>query len=141
MKRAAIVAAIGVLVIGTAIVAYYGFGSVVEALGQAGWGGFLAIVAYHLVLTAGLGLACWAIVPAPRGPVGAYLVGRVVRDAGGEILPLSALGGFIIGILENVLGAYVIGTQLKFSVALIVIVVVLLLRPSGLFGRTVVTRV
>jgi branched-chain amino acid transport system permease protein len=53
----------------------------------------------------------------------------------------AALGGFIIGILENVLGAYVIGTQLKFSVALIVIVVVLLARPSGLFGRTVVTRV
>ena len=53
----------------------------------------------------------------------------------------AALGGFIIGILENVLGAYVIGTQLKFSVALIVIVVVLLLKPSGLFGRTVVTRV
>ncbi len=53
----------------------------------------------------------------------------------------AALGGFIIGILENVLGAYVIGTQLKFSVALIVIVGVLLARPSGLFGRTVVTRV
>ncbi len=53
----------------------------------------------------------------------------------------AALGGFIIGILENVLGAYVIGTQLKFSVALIVIVVVLLAKPSGLFGRTVVTRV
>jgi branched-chain amino acid transport system permease protein len=53
----------------------------------------------------------------------------------------AALGGFIIGILENVLGAYVIGTQLKFSVALIVIVAVLLARPSGLFGRTVVTRV
>ena len=53
----------------------------------------------------------------------------------------AALGGFIIGILENVLGAYVIGTELKFSVALIVIVVVLLVRPSGLFGRTVVTRV
>jgi branched-chain amino acid transport system permease protein len=53
----------------------------------------------------------------------------------------AALGGFIIGILENVLGAYVIGTQLKFSVALIVIVIVLLVRPSGLFGRTVVTRV
>ncbi|MGH6989786.1 MAG: branched-chain amino acid ABC transporter permease, partial [Stellaceae bacterium] len=53
----------------------------------------------------------------------------------------AALGGFIIGVLENVLGAYVVGTQLKLSVALIVIVGVLLVRPSGLFGRTVVTRV
>jgi branched-chain amino acid transport system permease protein len=53
----------------------------------------------------------------------------------------AAVGGFIIGVMENVLGAYVIGTQLKLSVALIVIVGVLLVRPSGLFGRTVVTRV
>jgi branched-chain amino acid transport system permease protein len=53
----------------------------------------------------------------------------------------AALGGFIVGVMENVLGAYVIGTQLKLSVALIVIVAVLLVRPSGLFGRTVVTRV
>jgi len=53
----------------------------------------------------------------------------------------AALGGFIIGIMENVLGAYVIGTQLKLSVALIVIVSVLLVRPSGLLGRTIVTRV
>ncbi len=44
----------------------------------------------------------------------------------------AALGGFIIGVLENVLGAYVIGTQLKFSVALIVIVIVLLVRPQRL---------
>jgi branched-chain amino acid transport system permease protein len=53
----------------------------------------------------------------------------------------AAAGGFIIGVLENVLGAYVVGTQLKLSVALIVIVGVLLVKPSGLFGRTVVTRV
>ena len=53
----------------------------------------------------------------------------------------AALGGFIVGVMENVLGAYVIGTQLKLSVALIVIVGVLLVRPSGMFGRTIVTRV
>ena len=53
----------------------------------------------------------------------------------------AALGGLLIGVMENVLSAYVIGTQLKLSVVLIVIVVVLLVRPAGLFGRTVVTRV
>ena len=34
-----------------------------------------------------------------------------------------------------------IGTELKLTVALAMIIVVLLVRPSGLFGRTVVRRV
>jgi branched-chain amino acid transport system permease protein len=53
----------------------------------------------------------------------------------------AALGGFIVGVLENVAGAYVVGTELKLTVALVIIVGVLVVRPSGLFGRTIVTRV
>jgi branched-chain amino acid transport system permease protein len=52
----------------------------------------------------------------------------------------AVLGGFIVGVLENVVGAYV-GTELKLTVALIVIVGVLVVRPSGLFGKVQVTRV
>jgi len=52
----------------------------------------------------------------------------------------AVLGGFIVGVLENVVGAYV-GTELKLTVALIVIVGVLVVRPSGLFGKVHVTRV
>jgi branched-chain amino acid transport system permease protein len=51
------------------------------------------------------------------------------------------IGGFIVGVAENVLGAYVIGTDLKLSVALVLIVGVLTVKPSGLFGKTIVTRV
>jgi branched-chain amino acid transport system permease protein len=51
------------------------------------------------------------------------------------------IGGFIVGVLENILGAYVIGTELKLSVALVLIVVTLTLKPNGLFGKAVVTRV
>jgi len=50
-------------------------------------------------------------------------------------------GGFIVGVVENVMGAFVIGTELKLTVALLVIIVVLLVRPSGLFGKVFVTRV
>jgi branched-chain amino acid transport system permease protein len=50
------------------------------------------------------------------------------------------LGGFIVGVLENVVGAYV-GTELKLTVALIIIVGVLVVRPSGLFGKVHVVRV
>ncbi|MEO7338695.1 MAG: branched-chain amino acid ABC transporter permease [Caldimonas sp.] len=52
----------------------------------------------------------------------------------------AVLGGFIVGVLENVVGAY-IGTELKLTVALVVIIGVLVVRPSGLFGKVHVTRV
>jgi branched-chain amino acid transport system permease protein len=52
----------------------------------------------------------------------------------------AVLGGFIVGVLENVVGAY-IGTELKLTVALVVIVGVLVVRPSGMFGKVNVVRV
>ncbi|WP_372658592.1 branched-chain amino acid ABC transporter permease [Hydrogenophaga sp.] len=61
---------------------------------------------------------------------------------GGIDNPLGAvLGGFIVGVLENLLGTYVVGTELKLSVALVLIVGVLIVKPSGLLGKTIVTRV
>lgn len=61
---------------------------------------------------------------------------------GGIDSPLGAvLGGFLLGVLENLLGAYVIGTELKLTVALAIIVTVLVVRPSGLLGKVMVTRV
>jgi len=53
----------------------------------------------------------------------------------------AVLGGFIVGVLENLLGAFVIGNELKLVVALVLIVAVLLFKPSGFFGRVQVTRV
>ena len=53
----------------------------------------------------------------------------------------AVLGGFIVGVLENVVGAYLIGTELKLSLALLLIVSVLIVKPSGLFGKLLVTRV
>ena len=53
----------------------------------------------------------------------------------------AASGGFMVGVLENLAGAYLVGPELKLSVALVIIVGVLVARPSGLFGRMIVTRV
>jgi branched-chain amino acid transport system permease protein len=53
----------------------------------------------------------------------------------------AVLGGFIVGVLENVAGAYLVGTELKLTVALVIIVGVLVVKPSGLFGRILATRV
>ena len=46
-----------------------------------------------------------------------------------------------MGIMENLAGEYLIGSELKLTFALVVIVAVLLFRPAGLFGRIVVQRV
>jgi branched-chain amino acid transport system permease protein len=64
----------------------------------------------------------------------AALVGGIDSPGG------AVLGGFIVGVLENVVGA-VLGTELKLTVALVLIVGVLVVRPSGLFGKVHVTRV
>ncbi|HTS94785.1 MAG TPA: branched-chain amino acid ABC transporter permease [Stellaceae bacterium] len=53
----------------------------------------------------------------------------------------AVIGGFAMGVLENLAGAYLVGTEIKLSVALIIIVGVLVARPSGLFGRQLVSRV
>jgi branched-chain amino acid transport system permease protein len=53
----------------------------------------------------------------------------------------AVVGGFIVGVAENVLGAFVIGNELKLAVALVLIVGVLLVKPSGFFGKVQVTRV
>ena len=52
----------------------------------------------------------------------------------------AVLGGFIVGVLENVVGVY-LGTELKLTVALVIIVGVLVVKPSGLFGKVHVARV
>jgi branched-chain amino acid transport system permease protein len=64
----------------------------------------------------------------------------------------AVLGGFMVGVLENLvaffgnviekqIGVYIIGNGEKLTVALIIVICVLTLKPSGLFGRVVVTRV
>jgi branched-chain amino acid transport system permease protein len=63
---------------------------------------------------------------------------------GGFTSPMGAVvGGLLVGVIENLVGTYVhfIGTELKLTVALGMIIGVLLVRPSGLFGRAHVRRV
>ena len=78
----------------------------------------------------------------PNMMAGILLYGFAAALLGGVDNPWGAVaGGLIVGVLENLLGAYVIGTELKLTVALVLIVGTLTLMPSGLFGKQVVTRV
>ena len=63
---------------------------------------------------------------------------------GGIDSPVGAVvGGLLIGVVINLLGAYVnfVGQELRLPTALAVLLVVLVIRPSGLFGRVVVRKV
>lgn len=63
---------------------------------------------------------------------------------GGIENPVGAVvGGLLLGVIITLLGRYVswIGPQLQLPAALAILLAVLLLRPAGLLGRTVVRRV
>ncbi|HVV95053.1 MAG TPA: branched-chain amino acid ABC transporter permease [Hyphomicrobiales bacterium] len=78
----------------------------------------------------------------PNMMLGVIIYGFAGALVGGIDNPWGAVaGGLLVGVLENLLGTYVIGTEVKLSVALVVIIGVLVVKPSGLFGRTAVTRV
>jgi branched-chain amino acid transport system permease protein len=74
---------------------------------------------------------------------GVLIYSFAAATLGGFDSPFGAvLGGWIIGIAENLAGTYVgfIGADLKILVPLVAILVVLLFRPTGLFGSSEVAR-
>jgi branched-chain amino acid transport system permease protein len=100
----------------------------------------------------------WGLAAAVGGVAGMMIAPVVYLDSGmmGSVLlygfaaallggiqnPWGAvIGGFIVGIAENLLGAYVTGTDLKLTVALLLIVLTLTLRPDGIFGKAIARRV
>src|SRR3954463_13133834 len=69
----------------------------------------------------------------PNMMAGVLLYGFAAALLGGIDNPWGApIGGFRVGILENVAGAYLVGSHLKLALALFVIIAVLIFRPSGL---------
>ncbi len=52
---------------------------------------------------------------------------------GFESIPGAILGGFLLGVAENLAGLY-ISTAFKDAIAFLVLVAVLVIRPAGLFG-------
>lgn len=103
-----------------------------------GWGMAAAIGAVAGILIAPV------VFLEPNMMLGVLLYGFAGAVLGGMSSPGGAvLGGFAVGIIENLAGTFIpyVGRELKLSIALVVIVVVLMFRPSGLFGRSVVSRV
>jgi glycosyltransferase 2 family protein len=95
MKAASIIAALAGVAVMTALVLVFGAGAVARSLLAVGWDGFAAVCSIQLVLITTMGVAWRGLVV--RAPVGAFVWARLVRDAGSEVLPLSPIGGCILG--------------------------------------------
>jgi len=95
MKLFPMLAALVGLALMTALVAYFGVEAVIRPLSAVGWSGFAVICAIHLGLLVVMGIAWGVLMPGvcPWVPVW----GRLVRDAGSELLPLSQVGGYVLG--------------------------------------------
>jgi branched-chain amino acid transport system permease protein len=75
---------------------------------------------------------------------GALVYALAAVIIGGLSSPLGAVvAAWLIGVLENLAAVYVpfIGYDLRIAVPFLLLFVVLILRPQGLFGRKVVVRV
>jgi glycosyltransferase 2 family protein len=78
-----------------ALVLHFGAASVIAALLAVGLAGFASVTAIHTALIVVMGLAWGALIPGAKPWVAVW--GRFVRDAGSEVLPLSQVGGYVLG--------------------------------------------
>ena len=96
MKR--IVAFAGGLATVGFLIWYAGADAVLRSLAELGPAGLVAIAMLHLPVIALMGLAWWSVRGRGHDDARArFLVARLIRDAAGEVLPFSQLGGFAIG--------------------------------------------
>jgi len=139
MRALAIVCLIGGLLLTGWLVLVVGAPALVAALRAAGWMGLLAIAGFHLIATTLMGLAWWNLRRAGKPRI--YVWGRLLRDAGSELLPLSQIGGYVFGARvpimhgvgwTSVAATVVVDATLEFcaQIAFIALGVALLLRVS-----------
>lgn len=61
-----------------------------------------------------------------------------------DSIPGAIIGGFVIGILENMAGGYIdplVGGGAKVVAPYVVLVLILMIKPYGLFGKQIIERV
>jgi putative membrane protein len=88
---------LGGLVLGGALITFYGASAVAAAFFSVGWGVSLVVIA-RLVQIAGAGLA-WRAVALPTSSVGLdkFVLIRLIRESINAILPVAQVGGDLIG--------------------------------------------
>lgn len=87
----------------------------------------------------GVFLAPLVVVDPDMGEIGMKAFAAVVLGGFGS-LPGAIVGGVLLGVAENLVAGYV-SSQVQLAVPFLLMVAVLTIYPSGLFGRTVRQRV
>ncbi len=95
MKLFSVLAAVLGLSLIAVLIFHFGPQAVTRPLIAVGWTGFAAVCSIHLALIAVMGLAWGVLMPGTRLWVPVW--GRIVRDFGSELLPLSQIGGYVLG--------------------------------------------
>jgi putative membrane protein len=95
VKLFSVLAAVLGLSLIAALVFHFGPQAVTRSLIAVGWTGFAAVCSIHLALMAVMGIAWGVLMPGTSLWVAVW--GRLVRDSGSELLPLSQIGGYVLG--------------------------------------------
>jgi putative membrane protein len=95
VKLFSVLAGVAGLSLITALVFHFGPQAVTRPLIAVGWTGFVAVCSIHLALIIVMGIAWGVLMPGMRLWVPVW--GRLVRDSGSELLPLSQIGGYVLG--------------------------------------------
>ncbi|HEY6578181.1 MAG TPA: lysylphosphatidylglycerol synthase domain-containing protein [Rhizomicrobium sp.] len=99
MKRISIALAIAGLMLGTLMVAWFGFGPIAKALLSVGARGFALYCAWQIATMIVLGVGWRAVAPLKHGlRLAPFVWGRMVRDSAAACLPFSMVGGFVFGV-------------------------------------------
>ncbi len=137
------------------LVLSHGAGAIWHSAAFLGAGGFAIVVCFHLGLIVLMGAAWWLLA---RGRADATLArfawGRLIRDSASEALPLSQVGGFVLGAralaVAGISGAFaaastVVDVTTELSAQLVYVVIGLVaityLRPDNGFALPVLTGV
>ncbi|HEV2364537.1 MAG TPA: lysylphosphatidylglycerol synthase domain-containing protein [Caulobacteraceae bacterium] len=86
------------------VIGRVGAAEVGRGLERIGWRGLFVLIAWASLPYCILGLAWFVLIPgSPWRDLGRLIRARVIRDSTGELLPLTALGGFAAGVRAAVL--------------------------------------
>lgn len=96
MKILAPLAAIVGLASLTALIAYFGFASVLQALVSSRWGTLLVVLARAMAL-AGAGIGWWLVLTPKRPGTTVFIGLRYIRDAINTLIPFAVVGGDVVG--------------------------------------------
>jgi hypothetical protein len=95
VKAVSVVASVVGLTLIAALVIHFGAAPVARSLLAVGIIGFGAVCLIPLALIALMGIAWWTLLPGTKP--WAAIWARLVRDSASEVLPLSQVGGYVLG--------------------------------------------